>query len=311
MNIYSLVKNNLNILSHFLFGLEFEQKFDQRFAMRHQQSIDPNAANETFDALRARIRDRFDDLSPHLQRLARSALDEPNFFALNTVAELAAHVSVQPSTLIRFAKEFGYAGFSQMQRVFRTRLIEGAPDKRGEIYAEKIASSPTADMSHIFDSCINELMASLENVRATTDPDDLSKAVSMIRAAPHVYVAGLRRARPIATYLAYGVSRSELHCSLLDFGGGMAEQQVVNMGYDDLLICISFPPYAQGVVDVARDAHLRRRPIISITDSLDSPLAKNSSLTFIADSESTSQFKPISGAVALVQTLCVGLAEYK
>ncbi|NRB17785.1 MAG: MurR/RpiR family transcriptional regulator [Rhodobacteraceae bacterium] len=270
---------------------------------------DPQLSPETYDSLRARIRDGFDDLSPHLQRLARSALDEPNYFALNTVAELARHVSVQPSTLIRFAKEFGYDGFSKMQRVFRLRLIEGTPDKRAEIYDDKLAGAPIQKMSHIFETCIDELIASLESVRENTNTDDLAKAVAMIKAANHVHIAGLRRARPIATYLAYGISRSEQHCSLLDFAGGMAEQQVVNMGQDDLLICISFPPYTPAVLNVIRDAHLRRRPIIAITDSLESPLAKNSTLAFLVDNETTSQFKPISGAIGLVQALCVGLVE--
>lgn len=271
--------------------------------------IAQKASTETFDALRARIRDHFDDLTPHLQRIARSALDEPNYFALNTVMVIGEHLSVQPSTLVRFAKEFGYSGFSQMQRVFRLRLIEGAPDKRAGIYKEKLAGAAPADMHQLFNDCIDELIASLEKTRAATDTDKLAQAVSMIKSASHVHIAGLRRARPIATYLAYGISRSERHCSLLDFGGGMAEQQVVNMAHDDLLICISFPPYTPSVLDVTRDAHLRRRPIIAITDSVDSPLAKNSTLAFVVDIETTSQFKPISGAIGLVQALCMGLAK--
>ena len=31
----------------------------------------------------------------------------------------------------------------------------------------------------------------------------------MLRRAEHIYVAGLRRSRPIATYLAYGLTRCE------------------------------------------------------------------------------------------------------
>jgi DNA-binding MurR/RpiR family transcriptional regulator len=207
-------------------------------------------------------------------------LDEPNYFALNTVVVIAESVKVQPSTLIRFAKEFGYGGFSQLQRVFRVRLIEGAPDKRAEVYAERQTGALRTDMKHLFENCISELIASLESVRANTDTNDLAKAVSMINAASHTHIAGLRRARPIATYLAYGVSRSERNCSLLDFGGGMAAQQVANMRHDDLLICISFPPYSPSVLEVTRDAHLRRLPTIVITDSPESPLAKNSTLSF-------------------------------
>lgn len=276
--------------------------------MNMDYSQDQTTTPETYDALRARIRNRFDALTPHLQRIARSALDEPNYFALNTVVVIAEHVSVQPSTLIRFAKEFDYSGFSQLQRIFRQRLIEGAPDKRGSIYNEKLAGSPRADIGKIFGDCIDELVAALESIRTNTNTDDLAKAVAMIESASHIHIAGLRRARPIATYLAYGISRSERHCSLLDFGGGMAEQQVVNMGHDDLLICISFPPYTPAVLDVTRDAYLRRRSIIAITDSPDSPLTKNSTLAFSVDNETTSQFKPISGAIGLVQAICVALA---
>jgi DNA-binding MurR/RpiR family transcriptional regulator len=277
--------------------------------MKPVDTGEKNAPTETYDALRGRIRDRFDDLTPHLQRIARTALDEPNYFALNTVVVISEHVSVQPSTLIRFAKEFGYSGFSQLQRIFRLRLIEGAPDKRAQVYKEKLAGTPPTDMAGTFNTCIDELIASLNNLRTTTDTDTLSQAVSMIKSASHIHIAGLRRARPIATYLAYGISRSERHCSLLDFGGGMAEQQVVNMGHDDLLISVSFPPYTPAVLDVTRDAHLRRRPIIAITDSEESPLARNSSLAFVVDNEATGQFRPISGGIGLVQALCMGLVE--
>ena len=109
--------------------------------------------------------------------------------------------------------------------------------------------------------------------------------------------------------LAYGISRSERHCSLLDFGGGMAEQQVVNMHPEDLLISVSFPPYAPSVLEVTRDAHLRRRQVIAITDSQESPLARNATLAFAVDHDAASQFKPIPGAVALVQAICEGLSE--
>ncbi|MDZ4367183.1 MAG: hypothetical protein U0987_09195, partial [Afipia sp.] len=95
----------------------------------------PEVAPETFEALRQRLRNRFDQLSPHLQRIARFALEKPNDFALNTVVVIAGDLEVQPSTLIRFAKEFGYRGFSELQRVFRLRLIEGAPRAREEVFA--------------------------------------------------------------------------------------------------------------------------------------------------------------------------------
>lgn len=271
--------------------------------------IPPNqTASETFESLRERIRDRFDDLSPHLQRIARVALDRPNQLALQTIAAIAEGLKVQPSTLIRFAKEFGYDGFSSMQVVFKLRLIEGAPVYRERVYRERTATGPLGDMRKTLDDSVDALIASLQRLREDTDLKALGSAVSLCRSARHIYLAGLRRSRPIATYFAYGMTRMELRCSLLDFAGGMALQQVANMGHEDLLVAMAFAPYSPPVVDVVRDAHLRGLPIVAMTDTAESPLASHSSVTFCVDTEVSGQFRPISGAIGLTQAIIHCLA---
>lgn len=272
--------------------------------------LSPSAAEppETFEALRSRIRARFETLSPHLQRIARAALERPNVIALSTIASIAGELDVQPSTLIRFAKEFGFSGFSDVQRIFRHRLIEGAADMREQVY-EKQSSRPPANLDAILNSSIAALAASLEELRSSVPTRDLEKAVAMLDGARHVYIAGLRRSHAIATYLAYGLTRSERQCSLLDFGGGMAAQQVANMKPDDVLVAIAFQPYSESVVDVVVDGHLSGKQVMAITDSPQSPLARHATLFFSVDTAATGQFRPISGAIALVQTLVTGLGH--
>lgn len=276
-------------------------------------NISPNAASadvpqETFEALRQRLRAGFDQLSPHLQRIARLALERPNDFALSTVVVLAAELGVQPSTLIRFAKEFGYRGFSEMQRVFRQRLIEGAPQAREAVYEQASIREPM-DFSGTLNGCIDTLIASLEDLRRTATAEMLEKATQMLLQADHIHIAGLRRSRPIAAYLAYGLTRCERQCSLLDFGSGMAVEQIAAMRHNDILVAIAFTPYTQAVVDVTLEAHLLGKRILVITDVPESPLARHSDLAFLVDNATTSQFRPISGAIALVQTLITGLGK--
>lgn len=266
-----------------------------------------DVTQETFEALRQRLRNRFDQLSPHLQRIARSALEKPNDFALNTVVGIAGDLEVQPSTLIRFAKEFGYSGFSEMQRVFRLRLIEGAPRAREEVFARQAAPQQANDYSALLNGCVDALIASLEDLRRSVSPESLEQATQMLRQAEHVYIAGLRRSRPIATYLAYGLTRCERQCSLLDFGSGMAAEQIATMRSSDLLVAIAFTPYTQSVVDITLDTHLSGKRILVLTDVPESPLARHAELTFLVDNSTTSQFRPISGAIAFVQTLITGL----
>jgi DNA-binding MurR/RpiR family transcriptional regulator len=266
--------------------------------------------HETFDTLRGRIRARHDGLSPHLRRLARLALENPNGFALRTIAAIAADAEVQPSTLIRFAKEFGYDGFSSMQQVFRVRLIEGASAYREEVYeTHGEDGSRATDPMQVLTECVDDMASSLERLKRRIDPDALKQAVDILRRARHVYVAGLRRSRPIAAYLAYGLMRVERPCSILDFDAGMATQQVANMGQGDVLAAVAFAEYSPPVVDAVKDAHLRGIPVLAITDVPSSPLALNSTLAFLFDEAPRAPFRPISGPLALAQTLVVMLSR--
>jgi DNA-binding MurR/RpiR family transcriptional regulator len=271
---------------------------------------DRSQAPETFETLRSRVRDRYEGLSPHLQRIARASLDAPNAFALKTIATISGELEVQPSTLIRFAKEFGYPGFSDLQKVFRLRLIEGAAPVREKVYSESEGKTAQPDLGEILDKCVEAHILALQDLRKSVPKEALAEAVRLLREARHIYVAGLRRSRPIATYLAYGLTRSERQCSLIDFGGGMAGQQAANMGAEDLLVAIAFPPYSQPVVDLVADVWLSGRRVLAITDSRDSPLTRHATANFQIGASAKSQFQPISGAIGLVQALVTALGQH-
>src|SRR3954447_16229434 len=89
----------------------------------------------TFAELEKAIIERFPGLSKRLQQIASHALDNPSELALETIAAVAQRAGVQPSSLIRFAKVFGFSGYSDMQRVFRLRLTDAMPD-----YKERLKS---------------------------------------------------------------------------------------------------------------------------------------------------------------------------
>ena len=265
----------------------------------------------SFDTLRRQIHKAYDALSPHLQRVAQHALDDPNAFALETVATLSSRSGVQPSTIIRFAKEFGYSGFSEMQQVFKLRLIEGAPAYRERIFDHKrqLAASTREDPLAVLHEFCDASALCLEQLKDTIDGDDLRRAVTMLQEAEHIYVVGQRRAFPIASYFAYGLVRLERRCQLLDFVGGMVLQQVATMRSTDLLVAVSFTEYAPSVVEVVRDAHIRGIPTLTITDLPSSPLAMHGTVWFTVDNADVHQFKPIAGAIALVQSLIIALSN--
>ena len=266
-----------------------------------------------FDRLREALQQRFETLSPHLQRIAQYALGDPNRLALQTVVEVAGETGVQPSTLIRFAKVFGFSGFSEMQRVFRLRLIEGAPSFRDQIHEHrsKLEVAAEDDPAAILHGFTDASVLALEHLKVDIDSDTLREAVRMMDRAGAIYVIGQRRAFPVAAYLAYGLTRLEYRCHLLDSVGGMVPQQIATLGSDDLLIAVSFAEYAQPVVDVVGDAHIRDVPVLAITDSLASPLARNSSRYFVVRDTEVHRFRPLAAPIVLAQSLIIALGYYR
>ena len=266
-----------------------------------------------FDRLRAAFLHRYEALSPHLKRIARYALEDPNRFALQTMAETAQEIDVQSSTLVRFGKVFGFSGFSEMQRVFRLRLIEGAPSFRDQIHEHrgKLEVAAKDDPSAILNAFVDASALALEHLKADIDGDALREAVRMIDGAKAIYVIGQRRGFPVAAYLAYGLIRLEYRCHLLDSVGGMVPQQVATLGADDLLIAVSFAEYALPVVDVVSDAHIRKVPVLAVTDSMASPLARNSSLYFVVRDTEVHRFRPLAAPIVLAQSLIIALRQHR
>ena len=268
------------------------------------------AAPASYDSLRHEIHETYDALSPHLQRIAQLALDNPNAFALETVVNLASSTGVQPSTLIRFAKEFGYSGFSEMQKVFKLRLIEGAPVYRERIYQHRNKLEAAAEdnpLAILHEFCDASALC-LERLKETVPGEQLSAALEMLSKAEQIYVIGQRRAFPIAAYFAYGLMRLEMRCHLLDNVGGMVPQQVATIGPEDLLVAVAFAEYTPSVVEVVHDAHIRGVPTLTITDVPSSPLAKHGSVYFTVDDADIHRFRPIAGSISLVQSLIIALS---
>jgi DNA-binding MurR/RpiR family transcriptional regulator len=261
----------------------------------------------TLDELREQITLRYDSLSKRLKQIGRFVLDYPNDVALETVVVIAERSSVQPSALIRFAQAFGYSGFSDMQRVFQAELMHGKPN-----YRERIRLFREGEEDIDADQPISVLrafagadMAALEQLPAAVDDQAFAQAVELLAGAPGILVAGQRRSFPVAAYLAYALSHLDRPVRLLDGLGGMLKEQVRSAGRQDVLVAISFSPYAAEtceVVDLARQRGLR---VIALTDSPLSPLVQQADIWFDVRDAEVQGFRTLNATLCLAQSLAV------
>jgi DNA-binding MurR/RpiR family transcriptional regulator len=267
---------------------------------------------ESFDDLQRAIIDRFPSLSKRLQQIASYTLDNPSEVALETIASVAERADVQPSSLIRFAKVFGFPGYSDMRRVFRLRLTDGMPDYKERLRSIRgeQAGEQAKDVSALLDQFVQADIAGLQSLLQQRRMGELIEhAVQLVAESDTVYVVAHRRSFPVACYLSYALSQLNVKNVLVDGVGGMFFQQVSHAGPEDVMIAISSKAYSPDVVQVVREAAQREVPVIALTDSPLSPLAEHSDVSLEVQQASVHMFRSLAVPMTLAITFVVALGR--
>ena len=261
--------------------------------------------------LQDQIRRHYPDLSKRLQQVAEYVTDNSNSVAFDTVASIAQQANVPPSTLIRFASAFGFSGFNEMKQLFRQNLVAETASytDRARLYTQlEDEQRPPETPKEILQEFARANSQALTHLAAQTSDEQLSQAVEMLRTAENIYLIGLRRSFSVASYLTYALRHLDKRAFLIDGLGGMFQEQLSLIGPNDVVVSISFSPYAQEAVALSETAAKAGAQQIVITDSQISPLAIFSDLCFVVKEAKVDAFRSQSATMCLAQTLTVAMA---
>src|SRR5689334_15787185 len=264
---------------------------------------------QNFADLNREISSRYDDLSKRLRQIAEFALKHPNEIAIESIAVIAQHAGVQPSALIRFAKAFGFEGFSDLQRIFQQRLRESRPS-----YSERIAAmreelhdrrdhGPLAILTRFAEANI----AALQHLCEETKAGDLDSAVRILKRAETIHLVAQRRSFPLAAYLYYALCKIGRRANLIDAIGGMDQEQRSLMEPRDALVAITYADYTPRVIETVAFAAQRKVPVIGITDQPLSPLTAQCDVVFHVEDAAVHDFRSLGASMCLAQSLVVAL----
>lgn len=243
-------------------------------------------------------------LPKRLQQCAEHLALNLDRIAVSTVAELAAGADVPPSALMRFCNLLGFQGFSDMQRLFRDAVAGGLPDYATRLQNLKQggADRPSALMAEFIESG----RKSLENLAQKIDEEALFRAVSVLSKARTLHLVGLRRAYPVASYLAYVCEKLGVAAMLHEATGGLAQTHALRPG--DALLAISFAPYSTETLSLVTASAAAGIPVVALTDSLTGPLARLASEVLTVDEVDFGAFRALSATLAMALGLAVSVA---
>ncbi|WP_287315970.1 MurR/RpiR family transcriptional regulator [Mesorhizobium sp.] len=256
------------------------------------------------------IHDRYDGMSKSYQKIALYLTQNPNDVAVRSVNSIGESSGVHASSFVRFAQALGYEGFKDLQSLFQKRLSTAAPGFEARVKAlEKELGERTdrSEMGFMHDLVVRDI-ASLKEMLTAIRPQDLAEAVSLLEKADVIYLIGQLRSAPVVELLRYILTMLGKRCVLLDPGGGLATHIARAMRKTDLLFAVSFRFYANEVVNVVEEAAGRGIPIVAISDSTLSPLAKSARVLFAVPEHEYTFSRSLAAPMCLAQALTVALA---
>ena len=266
----------------------------------------------TQSELENRIESEFSSLSKRLQQVARYVLDNPNGIAFGTASSIAQSAGVHASTLVRFAHAFDFEGFSDMQRLFKNKLMTSAPDYQARmqsVLADPMVEDKRCGMSWL-KQIVTANMHAMETMCEEVDGEWLNHAIEQLNEAAIIHVQGVRRSFPIASYFAYLMNNIGRKANLIDGIGHMARVQSNLMSESDVLFAISFAPYATETLEIAREAKSRGVKIIALTDSSVSPLGELADVSMKVREAEVHSFRSLNASMNLIQALMLGLIHH-
>lgn len=254
-----------------------------------------------------RINNKYSSMSKGQKLLATYITDNYDKAVFLTAAKMGETVGVSESTVVRFATSLGYKGYPEFQKALE-ELVRNKLNsiQRMEVTYGRISQSEI--LQTVLQSDADKIKTTLEKI----DHNAFEMAVNTILEAKHIYIVGIRSCAPLASFLSFYLTLMFDNVRLLQTSSSSELfEQMVRIDKEDVIIGISFPRYSMRTLKALEFANNRSAKVITITDSVHSPMNLYSSCNLIADSDMASIVDSLVAPLSVINALIVALCMKK
>ena len=256
----------------------------------------------------SRINEKYTSMSKGHKAIASYIMEHYDQAAFMTAAKLGEALGISEST-VRFASGIGYEGYPQMQQALAA-WVKGKLNTIDSMDVKYAGSSQSEVLASVLSSDIEKLRHTIDHL----NPAAFETAVNLILEAKTVYILGIRSCEPLAGFLSFYLNMIRGNIvQLKTTSTSEVFEQMIRINEEDCIIGISFPRYSMRTLKAMEFANDRSAKVITITDSIHSPMNLYSSCNLLARSDMVSivdsLVAPLSVINALVVALCLKRPE--
>ena len=268
------------------------------------------AQESRVEELVRRVAGEYDGLSKQLKTIAQYITGNRQQMVVVRIRDIADACGVQPSAVVRFAQHFGFSGFSELQAVFRDAYASSAPTASYQQRIRAVISKHPAKMksAELARSFMDACQSGIAAISDSLDARAFDEAVTLLQDARHIYIMGVRRMFPVASYLTYSLSQTRKRVIMVDGVGGLYKEQMAGLSKGDVLISISMAPYGTETRYCTDLAVEREATVVAITDSSLSPISRAAAVSLTVHESEAYFFRSLAGTMSLAQALFIALA---
>ena len=254
-----------------------------------------------------RIEEKYAKMSKGQRRLADYVCKNYDKAVFLTAAKLGETVGVSESTVVRFAIQLGYKGYPGFQKA----LEELVRNKLNSIQRMEVTYGRISQ-SEILETVLHSDIEKIKQTLSVIDHKAFDLAIDTILSAKRIYVIGIRSCAPLASFLGFYLNLiCENVTTVATNSSSEIFEQLIRINEKDVIIGISFPRYSMRALKALEFASNRKAKVITLTDSIHSPMNLYSSCNLIARSDMASIVDSLVAPLSVINALVVALCMKK
>ena len=254
-------------------------------------------------ALNKKIVDVFQRLPANQKKVANYILQKPNELAFVTTDLLARRLKVSKPTIVRFARSLGYDGFTGLQQECLGAL-------RSDLSSVNEFLGELKEQTH--DEALTKVVeAEVENINETLNHFDrkvFDDVVSMLVRSRNVLTMGVGVSSLLSQILAYELTQVAINARSIAASPMRFVEQLALAKKQDVVVGFSFPPYSRETIDAAQFAKKRGVQVISVTDTLTSPMTYHADRVIVVRSRNMLYTNSIAAISIMMNAIVTQIA---
>ena len=246
-----------------------------------------------------------DHLSKTNRKIAGVVLDMPEEIAFASLRVFADKFGVSTTSVIRFARLYGYQGYGELQGAVRDCL-------QWRSYSlsrlDTMSQTMMADdiMFHSFSTDIKNLEGTLCLLQEKKEL--VQQVITMLTSCQRLYMIGLRESFALIHYAWSRFGHIRRGVQVIGAMGNLYEDDIMNVTPKDGVLAFTFPRYARDTLYLLDKLRERKVPIAIVTNNEYDALKKYSDMILPCAFASISYKSNTIGAYAVINYLAVAAA---